>query len=111
MPSVRVPEKGAPKFKKPAKTKGLKRKRDEEELAELERRVSEFVCLYPPPPKPTNVGGVGLMGDGRWEIGFASDRVHGIAIDKADGGGPAHGAFQDADRHPAKGHPARAEGS
>ncbi|KAI5843867.1 P-loop containing nucleoside triphosphate hydrolase protein [Morchella snyderi] len=40
MPSVRVPEKGAPKFKKPVK--GLKRKRDEEELAVLEKRVSEF---------------------------------------------------------------------
>lgn len=41
MPSVRVPEKGAAKkFKKPIK--GLKRKKEDEELAELEKRVDEF---------------------------------------------------------------------
>jgi hypothetical protein len=60
MPSVRVPEKGAraPKSKKPVKVKakGLKRKRDEEELAELERRVAEFVCYTPPPKKKKPLG-------------------------------------------------------
>lgn len=41
MPTVRLPPKGARPFKKPSK--GLKRKRDDEELAALEKRVSEFV--------------------------------------------------------------------
>lgn len=41
MPTVRLPPKGARPFKKPSK--GLKRKREDEELAALEKQVAEFV--------------------------------------------------------------------